>query len=438
MPIRKCGVRPSLRATVGRTSVAHPAAAGTTGAGATAASSAASSSSASDHRRCQRGGDRPSAKPGCGHRQSFSAETRRSLGARRVVLAIWAVMFRVSVGVATVAVVLGLAGGARAQRTPTPPPRAAAPADPSDTWDKHMSLGLDMGPGGVISAYTRNSQPQRPAVLHVAARDVRHQDAVGGRPHAARMVPARVEPGDDVRPHRRAGSRRATTSAACSSRPRWGSTSTKYAWTFGFDVGGGIEWDIPDAPGFAIGPYLRYGAVINADSRTRHRRDAWTVGGSFTYHFGRAAAGARPGAGPRRTGGGAYKVSVPDSDRDGIGDDQDLCRDQPQGKHPDPFRPGCPENDEDGDGIPDADDPCPVTAPGATPDPNRAGCPFTDSDNDGVGDSEDACPGKPGVFSPDPTHSGCPGKKKRPPRRRGKRRSRPSRSTRRRRSRSAA
>jgi len=90
-----------------------------------------------------------------------------------------------------------------------------------------------------------------------------------------------------------------------------------------------------------------------------------------------------------------------------------LCRDQPQGKHPDPFRPGCPENDEDGDGIPDADDPCPVTAPGATADPNRAGCPFTDSDNDGVGDSEDACPGKPGVFSPDPTHSGCPGKKER-------------------------
>ena len=26
-----------------------------------------------------------------------------------------------------------------------------------------------------------------------------------------------------------------------------GLTSTKYAWTYGFDVGGGFEWDIPDA-----------------------------------------------------------------------------------------------------------------------------------------------------------------------------------------------
>jgi hypothetical protein len=120
---------------------------------------------------------------------------------------------------------------------------------------------------------------------------------------------------------------------------------------------------------------------------------------------------AKPGAGPRRTTGGAYRISVPDSDRDGVGDDSDLCRDVAQGNHPDPFRPGCPENDEDGDDIPDVDDPCPVTAPGPTPDPKRPGCPFTDSDNDGVSDSEDACPGKPGVATADPTHNGCPGKK---------------------------
>ena len=319
-------------------------------------------------------------------------------------------MVRVSVGVATVAVVLGLASGARAQRPAPAPSRAAPPADPSDTWDKHMSLALDMGPGGVISAYTANTSPSN-LLFYTSLRatyDLKSQWA-GGLTLREWFLP---------------GSNRATVFGPI---VRWepksyafgrafieaslGLASTKYAWTYGFDVGGGFEWDIPDAPGFAIGPYLRYGAVIDADERTNTDGHAWTVGGSFAYHFGRAAAAARPGVGPRRTGGGAYKVSVPDSDRDGIGDDQDLCRDQPQGKHPDPFRPGCPENDEDGDGIPDADDPCPVTAPGATPDPNRAGCPFTDSDNDGVGDSEDACPGKPGVFSPDPAHSGCPGKK---------------------------
>jgi hypothetical protein len=320
-------------------------------------------------------------------------------------------MARVSVGVATVAVVLALTGGAYAQRPAPIPPRAAAPpADPSDTWDKHLSLGLDMGPGGVIAAYTRNASASD-LLFYTALRatyDIKPQWA-GGLTLREWFLP---------------GSNRATMVGPI---VRWepksysfgrvfieaalGVASTKYAWTYGFDVGGGMEWDIPDAPGFSLGPYLRYGAVIDAESSSGRDGHSWTVGGSFTYHFGRAAAAVRPGAGPRRTGGGAYRVSVPDTDRDGIGDDQDLCRDQPQGKHPDPFRPGCPENDEDDDGIPDPEDPCPVTAPGATPDPNRPGCPFADSDNDGVGDSEDACPGKPGVFSPDPAHSGCPGKK---------------------------
>ena len=321
-------------------------------------------------------------------------------------------MVRVSVGVVTVAVVLGLTSGARAQRPAPTPSRAAPPANPSDTWGSHMSLGLDMGPGGVISAYTANSSPSN-LLFYTSLRalyDVKSEWALGltlrewflpGSNRATMFGPiVRWEP-------KTYAFGRAFIEAAL------GLASTKYAWTYGFDVGGGFEWDIPDAPGVAIGPYLRYGAVIDADDRTNTDGHAWTVGGSFTYHFGRAADAARAGVGPRRTGGGAYKVSVPDSDRDGVGDDQDLCRDQAQGKHPDPFRPGCPEGDEDGDDIPDADDPCPVTAPGPTPDPNRPGCPFTDSDNDGVGDSEDACPGKAGVFSPDPAQSGCPGKKER-------------------------
>jgi Thrombospondin type 3 repeat len=99
---------------------------------------------------------------------------------------------------------------------------------------------------------------------------------------------------------------------------------------------------------------------------------------------------------------------VPDSDRDGIGDDEDLCKNVPQGKHPDPFKPGCPENDEDGDEVPDVDDACPVTPPGPNPDPKRPGCPFVDTDKDGVADADDACPLKPGKPNSDPTHNGCP------------------------------
>ena len=105
---------------------------------------------------------------------------------------------------------------------------------------------------------------------------------------------------------------------------------------------------------------------------------------------------------------GVYRLSVPDSDRDGVGDDEDLCKNVPQGKHPDVFKPGCPENDEDGDEIPDVDDACPVTVPGPNPDPKRPGCPLVDTDKDGIPDPDDACPLKAGPANPDMTHNGCP------------------------------
>jgi hypothetical protein len=192
-----------------------------------------------------------------------------------------------------------------------------------------------------------------------------------------------------------------------------GMTSTSTAWSFGFDVGAGIEWDLPDVAGLSMGPYLRYGQVLNPDSQTSDDGRAWTVGGSFTYHFGRAAANAKPSEAARRSGGGAYRLSVPDSDRDGVGDDQDLCRNVAQGKHPDPFKPGCPENDEDGDDVPDVDDACPVSPPGDNPDPKRPGCPLVDTDKDGIADPDDQCPLKPGPATADPAHYGCPVDKKR-------------------------
>ena len=94
---------------------------------------------------------------------------------------------------------------------------------------------------------------------------------------------------------------------------------------------------------------------------------------------------------------GAWHISIPDTDQDGVPDDEDQCKDAPAGAHPDPFRPGCPENDEDGDGVPDVEDACPVTPPGPKPDPKRPGCPFLDADGDGVSDADDACPTKAGV-----------------------------------------
>jgi len=82
----------------------------------------------------------------------------------------------------------------------------------------------------------------------------------------------------------------------------------------------------------------------------------------------------------------------PDTDKDGIYDEEDAC--------PTEAGPlstmGCP--DSDGDGIADKDDDCPQT-PGLA---NLKGCP--DGDGDGVADKDDACPTEAGL----PALMGCP------------------------------
>src|SRR4051812_12272013 len=324
------------------------------------------------------------------------------------------VMSRLKVGVAAVAAVIAVAGGAgRAGAQVTPGPRRTAPAtptDPSDTWDRHLALSLELGPGGVLTSYNANESPS--ALLFylslIARVDIKEAWSGGvalrqwwlpSNNHATMLgLTARFEP--VVYDFGRVFADVAI-----------GATTTNFAWALGFDLGGGIEWNIPDAPGMGIGPFLRYSQVINPDRRVSNDGRAWAIGGSFTYHFGRAAAGAKTETGPRR--GGVYRLSVPDTDRDGVGDDEDVCKTVPQGKHPDPFKPGCPENDEDGDDVPDADDPCPVTAPGPTPDPKRPGCPLVDTDKDGIPDPDDACPLKPGPANAEPAHNGCPMEKKR-------------------------
>jgi len=322
-------------------------------------------------------------------------------------------MSRLLVGVASVAAIIGVAGSAHAQVTPGPRrPPPSPPSDPSDTWDKHTSIGLELGPGGVLTSYDANASPSA-LLFYGAVRgsyDITPMWSGGltlrqwwlpGSNHATMFgLTARFEP-------KVYDWGRTFVDAAV------GATTTSFAWAFGFDVGAGIEWTIPDAPGLGIGPYVRYNQVINPDDRVNADGRAWSVGGSFNYHFGRAAA-AEKHEGPRRTG-GSYRISVPDEDKDGIGDDEDVCRSIPQGKHPDPFKPGCPENDEDGDDVPDVDDACPVTPPGATPDPKRPGCPLVDTDKDGIADPDDMCPLKAGPATPDPAHYGCPVDKRRGP-----------------------
>jgi hypothetical protein len=287
------------------------------------------------------------------------------------------------------------------------------PADTNDDWTLHLALSLEVGAGGTLTDF--NAFPSNDSTLFFTSvqgtYDIKHGFAalltlrewwLPGPNHALMLgVGTRFEPF-------------AWTWGRSYADLALGPASTGYAWTFGFDIGVGIDFDLPDVPGFSIGPYFRYGDFINPDSRDSNDGLAWSLGAAFTYHFGRAALAPKPVSEPHVKR-GAWHITIPDTDHDGVADDEDQCKDVPAGAHPDPFRPGCPENDEDGDGVPDVDDACPVTPPGPKPDPKRPGCPFIDSDGDGISDADDACPSKPGVASSDPAKNGCPDVKKRAP-----------------------
>src|SRR5512134_4043877 len=73
----------------------------------------------------------------------------------------------------------------------------------------------------------------------------------------------------------------------------------------------------------------------------------------------------------------------PDSDGDGIRNNEDACPNVRGVESPDPSKNGCP-SDQDSDGVIDMDDQCPEQPQGSNPDPRRMGCPMGDSDNDGV------------------------------------------------------
>ncbi len=114
----------------------------------------------------------------------------------------------------------------------------------------------------------------------------------------------------------------------------------------------------------------------------------------------------RPGAHPDRN-----RPGCPDGDVDGdqVFDSYDACPEEPTGPRPDPARPGCPAPDRDGDTIADAVDRCPDVVEGLRPDPTRDGCPMPDRDGDTVADPADACPDAPGAPSMQAARAGCPG-----------------------------
>jgi outer membrane protein OmpA-like peptidoglycan-associated protein len=190
---------------------------------------------------------------------------------------------------------------------------------------------------------------------------------------------------------------------------------------------GGTGFDIWLQRNLAVGPYLRYGQVVDSGPDPRF----WAAGISATMTLASGsdeppALGAsdpdreeRQREWERNRQRERQSPRVRDRDGDGIADDRDICPDEKPGPRPDPNMLGCPmaetakvaapaSGDRDGDGVPDRDDKCPTVAFGNYPDPFAMGCPLADKDHDGVPDMYDACPGKPGVADSDAKRNGCP------------------------------
>lgn len=83
---------------------------------------------------------------------------------------------------------------------------------------------------------------------------------------------------------------------------------------------------------------------------------------------------------------------VVDGDADGIPDERDACRADPE--DPDGFEDedGCPDLDDDADGVPDSADRCPRESEDKDSFEDEDGCPDADNDGDGVLDTVDRCP----------------------------------------------
>lgn len=98
----------------------------------------------------------------------------------------------------------------------------------------------------------------------------------------------------------------------------------------------------------------------------------------------------------------------PDSDGDGIANNKDACRDEPEDKDGYEDEDGCPDLDDDKDGIEDTDDKCPDHPEDKDGFEDRDGCPDKDNDADGLADKKDACPDDAEDYDDYQDDDGCP------------------------------
>ncbi|MEO5767054.1 MAG: OmpA family protein, partial [Polyangia bacterium] len=101
---------------------------------------------------------------------------------------------------------------------------------------------------------------------------------------------------------------------------------------------------------------------------------------------------------------------APDSDGDGIDDDNDRCPLDPEDRDDFQDSDGCPDADNDADGILDATDKCPNVPEDRDGFQDADGCPDPDNDGDGIPDATDKCPDQPETDNDFEDDDGCPDK----------------------------
>ncbi len=97
-----------------------------------------------------------------------------------------------------------------------------------------------------------------------------------------------------------------------------------------------------------------------------------------------------------------------DTDKDGINDKDDLCKEAPEDLDGFEDTEGCPDYDNDKDGIPDKIDKCINIPEEKDVFEDNDGCPDLDNDKDDIIDSIDKCPDQPEEKDNFQDSDGCP------------------------------
>ena len=154
---------------------------------------------------------------------------------------------------------------------------------------------------------------------------------------------------------------------------------------FVFDVGGGLKFLIFDRGGLRLDAryVLSLGSADQDDGVPAWIDETDVVEWRGNFHHVELT-----GAVFFLLGGGPGK----DSDGDGVPDQKDLCKDEPEDKDGTDDADGCPDRDDDGDGVPDTEDECRNQAEDKDGFQDGDGCLDADNDADGLRDGEDGCP----------------------------------------------